>query len=121
MANLYVHSDRLEIRLTTAEKTLALRKEDLSIPRTSIRSATVTDDAWVWIRGIRAPGAVVPLVLAVGTWKFHGGKDFLVIKRKRQAVVLDIVDEEYSRVIVSTSHAADLINSLQIGVEPAAQ
>ena len=121
LAILHVHSDRLEIRLTTAEKTLALRKEDLTIPRTSIRSATITDDPWVWIRGIRSPGAVVPLVLAVGTWKFHGGKDFLVIKRKRQAVVLDIVDEEYARVIVSTSHAADLINSLQIGVEPDAE
>ena len=120
MAILHVHSDRLEIRLTTAEKTLALRKEPLIVPRASIRSATVTDDPWVWIRGIRAPGAVVPLVLAIGTWKFHGGKDFLVVKGKRQAVVLDIEDEEYARVIVSTSHAADLIGSLSIGAEPTA-
>ena len=73
-----------------------------------------TDDPWIWIRGIRAPGTMVPLVLAIGTWKFHGGKDFLAIKSKRQAVVIDLVDEEYSRVILTTKHAPELIASLKL-------
>src|SRR4051794_21133786 len=109
MAALRVHQDRLEIHLTSAESLLALRREDIVVPRDSIRSVTITEDPWIWIRGIRAPGSIVPLTLAVGTWKFHGGKDFLVVKNKRQAVVIDIADGEFSRVIVSTNHAADLI------------
>jgi hypothetical protein len=61
------------------------------IPRDSIRSVAITADPWIWIRGVRAPGSNVPLTLAVGTWKFHGGKDFLVLKGKqRSAVVIDI-------------------------------
>jgi hypothetical protein len=118
MASLRVHPDRLEIMLTPAERSLALRRDGIVVARDNIRSVTITDDPWIWIRGIRAPGTVVPLVLAVGTWKFHGGKDFLAIKRKRQAVIIDLVDEEYSRVILTTQHATDLIASLKIQ-EPA--
>ena len=91
MADFHVYRDRLEIRLTRAEKLLALRRDDIVVPRESIRSVAITADPWIWIRGVRAPGASVPLTLAVGTWKFHGGKDFLVVKGKqRSAVVIDI-------------------------------
>ncbi|THG32589.1 hypothetical protein E6C70_12625 [Glaciibacter flavus] len=114
MASLRVHSDRLEIHLSSAEKVLSLRRDDIVVPRDDIRSVAITDDPWIWIRGIRAPGAFVPLTLAVGTWKFHGGKDFLVVKNKRQTVIIDIADGEFSRVIVSTPQAVELIGSLKI-------
>ena len=114
MASLRVHSDRLEIHLSSAEKVLSLRRDDIVVPRDDIRSVAITDDPWIWIRGIRAPGAFVPLTLAVGTWKFHGGKDFLVVKNKRQTVIIDIADSEFSRVIVSTPQAVELIGSLKI-------
>ena len=125
MADLHVYPDRLEIRLTPAEKVLALRREDLVVPRSEIRSVAITSDPWIWIRGIRAPGAAVPLTLAVGTWKFHGGKDFLLIKGKqRAAVVIDIEAPEgqesstgFSRVVVSTLHAGRLIEALRL-VDP---
>jgi hypothetical protein len=134
MADFHVYRDRLEIRLTRAEKLLALRRDDIVVPRESIRSVAITADPWIWIRGVRAPGNSVPLTLAVGTWKFHGGKDFLVLKGKqRSAVVIDIdqpdkrdevdeVDENaepsqiaegFSRVIVSTQHAAKLVEALR--------
>lgn len=114
MASLSVHSDRLEIHLTRAEKTLALRREDIVVDRGNIRSVIITDDPWIWLRGIRAPGSLIPLVVAAGTWKFHGGKDFVSIKRRRQAVVIDLVDEEFSRVILTSQHATDLIDSLKL-------
>lgn len=113
-----MHPDRLEIHLTPAEKSLALRRADIVVARENIRSVTITDDPWIWIRGIRAPGSLIPLVVAVGTWKFHGGKDFLAVKSKRQAVVIDLVDEEFARVILTTNHAPDLIASLKLQ-EPA--
>lgn len=118
MADLHVYPDRLEVHLTAAEKMLALRRDDVVVPRESIRSVAITEDPWIWIRGIRAPGAGIPLTLAVGTWKFHGGKDFLLIKGKqRAAVVVDIDGEEFSRVIVSTPHAARLIETLRVDPE----
>lgn len=117
MAHLRLHPDRLVVQLSAAEKTLALHRHDIVVPRSCIRSATVTHDPWVWIRGIRAPGTHVPLTLAVGTWKNHGGKDFMVVKGKRPAVVLELeaTDEQpYSRLILSTPQAAELIASLKL-------
>lgn len=136
MADFHVYRDRLEIRLTRAEKVLALRRDDIVIPRESIRSVAITADPWIWIRGVRAPGNSIPLTLAVGTWKFHGGKDFLVLKgRQRAAIVIDIdqpaaaasaegdaldeagvateVAEGFFRVVVSTQHAARLVEALR--------
>ncbi len=139
MADLHVHRDRLEIRLTRAEKLLALRKGDLVIPRAAIRSVAITQDPWIWIRGVRVPGSGIPLTLAIGTWKYHGGKDFLLVKGKsRPAVVIDItqpdegpeageageaggareVAEGYDRVIVSTTHATALIEALRTAPDP---
>lgn len=95
MADFHVYRDRLVIRLTRAEKVLALRRDDIVVPRDSIRSVAITADPWIWIRGVRSPGNSIPLTLAVGTWKFHGGKDFLVLKGKqRSAVVIDIEQPE---------------------------
>jgi hypothetical protein len=114
MAVLFVHTDRLEIRLSRSEKLLSLRRTDIDVPLDGIRSAALTEDPWVWVRGIRAPGTAVPLTLAVGTWKFHDGKDFLLVKGTRTSVVIDIDDFEFSRVIVTTKHAVELLNALRV-------
>jgi hypothetical protein len=121
MARLLLHSDRLEVILSTAEKTLSLRRENIVVPRSSIRSATLTDDPWIWVRGIRAPGTAIPLTLAVGQWKFHGGKDFLVLKGTKPSVVIDIADEEFSRLIITTKHGMELVSKLQLDVKPVAK
>ena len=118
MAHVRVHNDRIEVHLTPAEKTLALRSDDLVVQRDDIRSATVTDDPWVWIRGIRKRGSEIPLVVAVGVWKYHGGTDFVIVKGKRQAVVLELADGEFTRIILSTNHSATLIDRLKLNEPP---
>jgi hypothetical protein len=118
MAQLRVHSDRIEVLLTPAEKALALRADDIVVQRADIRSATITDDPWVWIRGIRTRGSELPLVVAVGAWKYHGGLDFVIVKGKRQAVVLELAGGEFARIILSTNHAAALIDRLKLGETP---
>jgi hypothetical protein len=115
MANLRVHNDRLEVHLTPAEKSLAFRSADVIVQRDDIRSATITDDPWIWIRGIRRRGTEVPLVVAAGVWKTHGGSDFVLVKRKRQAVVLELSGGEFARLVLSTSRAVELIDKLKVG------
>jgi hypothetical protein len=115
-----VHNDRIEVHLTAAEKTLAFRSDDLVVQRDDIRSATITDDPWIWIRGIRRRGSEIPLVVAVGVWKYHGGTDFVIVKGKRQAVVLELAAGEFTRIILSTNHSAALIDRLKLTVPPTA-
>lgn len=118
MSHLRVHKDRIEVHLTPAEKSLALRSDDIVVRRDDIRSATIADDPWVWVRGIRRRGTEIPLVVAVGVWKYHGGTDFVIIKGKRQAVVLELSAGEFTRIILSTNHAAALIDRLKLTDEP---
>lgn len=118
MSHLRVHKDRIEVHLTPAEKSLALRSDDIVVRRDDIRSATIADDPWVWVRGIRRRGTEIPLVVAVGVWKYHGGTDFVIIKGKRQAVVLELAAGEFTRIILSTNHAAALIDRLKLTDEP---
>lgn len=126
-----MHTDRVVIRLTAAEKTVSLRRRDIVLDRAAIRSAVITEDPWVWIRGIRSPGAGLPRGLAYGTWRTRGGKDFVLARRGREAVVIDLevpesADENrgwigefdtFSRVIISTVHAADLVRALRLDGE----
>lgn len=131
MARVEVHPGKLVIRLTTAEKTLSMRRRDIVLDRDAITSAVITDDPWVWLRGVRSPGTLVRGKRAVGTWRALGGRDFVVVRGGRPAVVIDLevpegADEDhgwvgefdpFARVILSTSHSAELIRALRLDGE----
>ena len=122
MARVEVFPERVVIKLSRPERALALRRADVVLDRDSITSALITDDPWVWLRGVRSPGTHLPTKLAMGTWRGLGGKDFVLIRSGRPAVVLDFDvpdDEGFERVILSTGHAADLIRALRLEGESA--
>lgn len=131
MARIEVFPEQVVIKLSAPERTLALRKRDIVLSREAITSALITDDPWVWLRGVRSPGAHVPTKLAIGTWRGFGGKDFALIRAGRPAIVLDFDTSEqdgrgwiseydqFSRVILSTAYAAELIQALRPGGEHA--
>ena len=122
MARVEVFPERVVIKLSRSERALALRRADVVLDRDSITSALITDDPWVWLRGVRSPGTHLPTKLAMGTWRGLGGKDFVLIRSGRPAVVLDFDvpdDEGFERVILSTGHAADLIRALRLEGESA--
>ncbi|GAA2189195.1 MULTISPECIES: hypothetical protein [Leucobacter] len=128
MARVEVHPDRVVIRMTAAERFAAMRRRDIVLDRSAITSAIVTDDPWVWVRGVRVPGAAIPGRLAAGTWRNFTGRDFVLVRRGRKAVVIDFENPEgaeedhgwqgefdhFSRVIVSSVHAGELIQALRL-------
>ncbi|WP_427870294.1 hypothetical protein [Leucobacter luti] len=128
MARVEVHKDRVIIRLTASERVASLRRRDVVLDRSAIVSAIVTDDPWVWIRGVRSPGTYVPGRLAAGTWRSLSGRDFVLARSGRRAVVIDLDVPEgaaedrgwvgefdpFARVIVSTIHAGELITALRL-------
>lgn len=128
MARVEVYEDRVVVKLTTAEKIATMRRRDVTLERAAITSAVITDDPWIWIHGVRAPGTHVPGKYGAGTWRNLTGRDFVLARAGRDAVVIDFErpehpDEErgwvgefdqYSRVILSTVHAADLVRALRL-------
>ena len=130
MARIEVFADRVVIKLSAAERALAMRRREIVLSRERITSALISEDPWAWLRGVRSPGAHLPTKLAIGTWRGFGGNDFCLIRSGRPAIVLDFaVPEEagmgwigefddYARVILSTEHAPELIEVLRIDSGP---
>jgi hypothetical protein len=132
MARIEVHPDRVTISLSRSEKLLAFHRRDIVIDRSQVRSALITDDPWIWMRGIPSPGTHLAGRVACGVWRGLGGEDFLLVRGKHKAVVIDIdvpavaevpsdqgaaeddVFSHFGRVILSTAHAAELIRALKL-------
>jgi hypothetical protein len=101
MAHLEVDGGRLALRLTTAEN-LESAHGDVVVPRPSVATVRVTEDVWSELRGIRAPGTGIPGVIAVGTRRGSFGKDFVVVHGKGRGVVVELVDQPFSRLVLTT-------------------
>ena len=122
MVTLLLDSTRLEVVLSGTERLMAFRKGNVAIERSAITKVQLTDDTWTWLRGVPSPGTHLRGVVAIGTWKSAGGDDFVVIRRHRPGVVIDLEgDPEYQRLIVTTRHGLALVQALRVeGAEEAA-
>lgn len=112
MASVRVIDDRLVVRLRPLEKLMALRG-DLSIPLGEVRRARAVPDGFAELRGLRAPGTGLPGRLAFGTWRRRGAKDFVALRGRRPAVVLEFdAGSRYSRVLLTVDDGDALVRTL---------
>lgn len=122
MVTLLLDQTQLEIVLSPLERAATFHRENLRIERKTITKVQLTDDAWTWLRGVPNPGTHIPTVLAAGTWKAAGSTDFVLIRRRRPGVVIDLTgDDQYRRLILTTRHGPALTQALRLDVsdEPA--
>ncbi len=104
MASLIVDGSDLVVKMSEVETFEALHR-DIRVRLSTVRAVRVVDDAWPELRGIRAPGTGIPGVIAVGTRRGSFGKDFAVVHGGDPAVVIELADAEYSRIVVTTPDA----------------
>ncbi|MBO9625059.1 MAG: hypothetical protein J7484_01640 [Microbacterium sp.] len=122
MVTLLLDQTQLEVVLSPIERAASFRRENIRIARDTITKVQLTDDAWTWLRGVPNPGTHIPSILAAGTWKAAGSTDFVLIRRRRPSVVVDLDgDDEFRRLILTTSHGLALTQALRLDVssEPA--
>lgn len=117
MVTLLLDSAQLEVVLSPIERALSFRSAGVRVDRSAIVKVQLTDDAWTWLRGVRAPGTHIPGVLAIGTWRSTGATDFAIIRRHRPAVVIDLDGHpEFQRIVLTTRHGLELVQALQLDV-----
>jgi len=121
MVTLLLDSAQLEVVLSPLERALSFRPGRLRIDRSRIVRVQLTDDPWTWLRGVPSPGTQVHGVVAMGTWKSAGGADFVIVKRRRPAVVIDIDadaedagGDDFQRVVLTTRHGLALVQALRL-------
>ncbi|KQZ24073.1 MULTISPECIES: hypothetical protein [Microbacterium] len=122
MVTLLLDQTRLEVVLSPIERAASFHRDNLRIERETIAKVQLIDDAWTWLRGVPNPGTHIPGILAAGTWKAAGSTDFVLIRRRRPSVVVDLLgDDQYRRLILTTSHGLALTQALRLDVtdEPA--
>lgn len=122
MVTLLLDQTRLEVVLSPIERASTFHRENVRVEREHITRVQLTDDAWTWLRGVPGPGTYIPGILAAGTWKGAGTTDFVLIRKHRPSVVIDLEgDEQYQRLILTTKHGLALTQALRLEVsaEPA--
>jgi hypothetical protein len=103
--------DELVVKLNDLEKVGALRGE-VRVPVQSVRTARMTEEPFRELRGVRAPGTGLPGVIALGTWRYSGGRDFAAVYRGSPAVIVELDGADYKRLIVSEHDAAEVAAEL---------
>jgi len=118
MVTLLLDSTQLEVALSPVERTLARRADPVRVERSLIRKVQLTDDAWTWLRGVANPGTHVRGTVAMGTWISAGGSDFVVVRRRHPAVVIDLDEAaEFDRLVLTTRHGLELVRALRLDAE----
>lgn len=117
MVTLLLDQTQLEVVLSPVERAATFRCENLRVARETICKVQLTDDAWTWLRGVPGPGTHIPTILAAGTWKAAASTDFVLIRRRRPSVVIDLEgDKEFQRLIFTTRHGLALTQALRLDV-----
>jgi hypothetical protein len=114
MAYLEVVDDRVVVRLSTAERVLALAASDPEALLSSVKAVRVVRPAKTAIRGFRAPGAGLPGVLALGHWRGQG-HDFVAVYGDHAGVVVELEGEPYARFVVSVDDPETVAAEIEKG------
>ena len=113
MARLDVTGDELILHLSGLERLGGFVRGDARIPLTAVRGARAVADPWKELRGMRSPGTGWPGLIALGTRRFGGGKDFAAVYGKGPGVVVDLVGVDFARLVVSTRDAEPIAAEIE--------
>lgn len=99
MAQLTVAGGDLVLRLRVLEIAGAMHRS-IRVPLSAVEAVRASDTMWGELSGMRMPGTGFPRVIALGTWRRKGSKDFAAIYRNT-GVVITLHGMQWSRLLVS--------------------
>jgi hypothetical protein len=102
MADVRIDSDNLIIEMEGLDKLWAL-KSRLEIPLRNVRGATADPGVVRERRGIRTAGTHLPGVITAGTFRVDGERVFWDVRDPARAVVIELRDERYTRLVVEVA------------------
>ncbi len=100
MAHLRVDGSDLVVALNRMEE-LGAMHGTIRVPVANVTSVDVSDALWDELLGMRMPGTGIPGVIALGSWRYSGGKDFVAVYGRR-GVVITLSGAEWNRLILSS-------------------
>ena len=93
-------------------------KSQLTIPIHNVVRAYQDRDALSgWWKGIRMPGTHVPGLITAGTFYQSGEKIFWDVTNKDKAIIIDLEDESYKKLIIEVENPSKAIDFINDGLE----
>ena len=115
MARITTTDDRLTVELRGLSRLWALRK-GLTAPLAHVRGATADPGARREPKGGRSPGLHVPGIAAVGTFHRDGERTLWEVYRGERAVVIQLSDEPYDRIVVEVRDPRSVVEQINRAV-----
>ena len=112
MARIQVGSGSVEVQLSPLER-LGGFHGSMTVPFAAVQDVRLVDRPFRALRGIRAPGTGFPGVIALGTWRYRGGKDFVAVYGKQAAIQLDLSGAEFDRLLISAPEPEAVLARLE--------
>lgn len=101
---------RLVVRPRGLDRVWGFRRK-IDVPLTHVRGATVDPEANREARGLRGPGLAF-FGKHVGTFRRDSERTFWNVSTRGTAIVIELIDEHFARLILSVEDAADLVDSI---------
>ncbi|MGW4652353.1 hypothetical protein [Kitasatospora sp. NPDC004289] len=102
MAVVSVADGVLTVEVEGWDRFWALRSR-IEIPLRHVRGATLDPGIVREPKGLKAGGTHVPGVIVAGTFRRDGEKVFWDVKNPEKAVVIELVEEAYARLVVEVA------------------
>jgi len=113
MTQLSVADRKLVLEVEGWDKLWSL-KSRLEIPLEHVvRIYADPNIAQSWWKGLRVAGTHVPGVIAAGTFYRHGGWVFWDVHNPDKAIVVELRDERYAKLIVEAQDPAETVAAIQ--------
>lgn len=116
MANITVENDKLVINIEGLDKLWTFTGR-LEIPLAHITGAKQDPDVVYGWKGWRGPGAHIPGVIVAGTFHRDGKRIFWDVHDPAKAVVIDLTDHRYSRLVVGVDDPAKTTAAIQDAID----
>lgn len=101
---------RLVVRPRGLDRVWGFRRK-IDVPLTHVRGATVDPEARREARGLRGPG-LAAFGKYVGSFHRDGERTFWNVSGRGTAIVIELVDEHFTRLIVSVEGADSLVDRI---------
>ncbi len=111
MAELLIDDESVTVSLSIAEKVESVHR-DVTVPRSALTGARIVADGMVEVHGIRAPGTEVPGRIKIGTFRGASGTTFAVCHGKAPAVVLELTDAAFDRIVATVDDPEQVVRVL---------
>ena len=112
MARVRIDGSDLVVEVEGLDRLWAL-KSRITIPLAHVRGATHDPGIVRDPKGIRAPGTHLPGVLVAGTYHRDGDKVFWDVHDPSDAVVIELSDEEYTRLVIGVPDAPAVVAAVE--------